>query len=90
VARTLAAVWLALCSLFCAAAMVFVWLVASRDGLLGMDWPVLGFGLVALVLPTALSWWLFRRGWLWAAAALAAAPVGLVIYLVSTFHMRMF
>jgi hypothetical protein len=89
-AKALATIWLGLCSLFCGGAMVFVWMVASRDGLLGMDWPVLGFGLVALVLPTALAWWALRRGWRLAAMAVAAAPVGLVVYLLATFHLKMF
>ncbi|MGA0601088.1 hypothetical protein ACO2Q3_10345 [Caulobacter sp. KR2-114] len=88
--RALATIWLGLCSLFTGAALVFDWMVASRDGVLDMDWPVLGFGLSVLALPTALAWWMRRRGWLLAAMALAAAPVGVVVYLLATFHMRMF
>ena len=89
-AKTLAAIWLGLCTLISGAAMTFAWMVASRDGPLAMDWPVLGFGLAFIALPTALAWWGWRRGWHPAAMALAASPVGLVVYLVATFRMKMF
>ncbi|MBS0409480.1 MAG: hypothetical protein JSR86_06155 [Proteobacteria bacterium] len=89
-AKTLAMIWLGLCSLFCGAALVFVWMVASRDGPLAMDWPVLGFGLAFIAAPSALAWLAWRRGWWMPAMAVGAAPVGLVVYLVATFRMKMF
>jgi len=89
-AKTLTAVWLALCTVVGLAAMVFVTMVTFRDGPLEADWPVLGVGLAAVVLPLVGAWFASRRGWWLAAMALGAVPVVLVCYAISQFRIRMF
>ncbi len=90
VAKTLAAIWLALCTLVGLATMVFATMVTFRDGPLEADWPVLGVGLASTVLPLVGAWFALRRGWWPAAMALGAVPVVLVCYAISQFRIRMF
>jgi hypothetical protein len=88
--KVLAAIWLGACAVFGLAVLVFALQVTFRDGPVGAEWSALGMALGVVVLPLAIAWGLFRRGWWLAAMALGVAPVVLVVYAISQIRIRMF